>query len=98
MYINIALFAKTKKMAEAIGHIIIFSMAILGGALIGFGETLQEIFNRIPTPLNAGTRVIFNSSFIGGDMNNAVTNLLILIAYLAAFAVIAVIAGRRRKI
>ena len=98
MYIIIALFANKKKTAEAIGHVIIFSMALIGGALIRISNSVHEILDKIPTPFNLGVQAIYYSGSIGDDMRRAVTSLLILAAYLAVLIILAVIIGRRRKI
>ena len=94
VYIIIALFTKTKRTAEAIGHAITFGMAVMGGIMF-----IQiEFLARIPTPMSAAMRAISYSSFIGDDTRVATTNLLILFGFLVVLAVAAVISGRRRKI
>jgi len=95
MYIIIALFTKTKRSAEAVGHGLTFGMALLGGIMF-----IQiDFLERIPTPMSTAIRAIgYSSSMFDHDMGIATTNLLILTGFLVVFAAAAVISGRRRKI
>jgi len=97
-YIIIALFTKTKRTAEAIGHALTFGMAVMGGIMI----INVDVLRRIPTPMAAGMRAIAYSNVVAADgaydTRTATIHLLTLAGFMVVLGAAAIIAGRRRKI